>query len=687
MDWIPEYPVERQIIKTYADGRFGVHEYSVWPQAHVESMMHVACIPLPDATPALPSILWTALEEERDWAADPDVAVEGLGFIVRGVRSSLAQVANYVIAEFHRVPQPPHQVGRYARFLVLVLRQCVDRLSALATVGSRAIAVAAHVQRLCLELWGMKTYLEVVVPRMESDRDYSRLRLQVLGAFLREGADVQTWWRVGMPVWVVQPLRRDMEVWELVEPRSAGRLTSTDECNPPILHTAGAFIGVTNLTGNWLSSMVMSVSKHVAGSHVSGLSLAVAPGLAAEGLGVKRRKLDDGMKVAHLEMRPAVVAPEGAEGGMTRGRNPARRGKGGKGASADNTPSAPPAAIENSPVDGIADAGSLAAPDGHPARTFMPSSLLDMPEAWNAALRRASPVAHSNNASLYFYPCPFLLDCVGEGDPMPPWLPHPQHARVDTKVNRYLHNLVRIRLFCRSRLFDATLSNNPLSIAEWRTALWGDYQPKTHAPRAHAKKATVLRRELRRQSDRNRTIHMFRKVARMDSYDANVPAMLGDVSVDLDGIVTNASVRRRLVWEAYELNFRAEVMALDRLLVQGDNWEEIYRWEREGLVAKVWGEASGVSVIPHVGADAPQHFWFRPPDTRWQGCVASLGAFVKVMVQWPDAPDTFVQGCKPGISPSSFAELQAEAVDFYVKTFVRTFMRLPTPPMRVLGSW
>ena len=665
MDWIPEYPVERQIVKTYRDGRFGLHEYSVWPQPHVElDMMHVACIPRAGAAPHLPRILWTSLQPEKHWAASDDIAVNGLGYLVPGVRKALERAAQIVIQDLPAMERIPAEVKRYGQFLVMVLRQCALRMGSIATVPSRAIAVAAHVQRLCLELAGLKTYLEVVVPRIESPDDFSQETLPVLGAFLNgDGADVQMWWKVGMPLWIVQPLSRKLVVWEVVSPRVAGALSS-QECDPPILHSSGAFFGASNVTGNRLSAMVMAVSKHVAGTHLSRLSRPVGPNEAS-------------LVKSHLQMHP--VDP-----GRTRGdasgapKKATRRGK--------KHPKGPLSADTTNTTLGAAGAAvSASAPSLHPARTFLPSMLFDIPRPWASALASATPENDSTSASLYFYPPPFLLDCLALAEDIPEWVVHPENVRVDSKVDRYLHNLARIRLFCRSRLFDVTLTNHPLAIIEWRTALWGDYQPKTRAPQA--KTGAVLRREMRRQGERNRTIDMFRQIARMDSYDPDSTATLGGTSITLETVKASPRVRRRLVWEAYEINFRADLMALDAAIVQTAEWQEIHKWDREATIARVWGEVSGMSVLPDMDGGQPGFLWLCPPDPRWELCQQPLQAFVDVLRRWPGAPDAVVQGLGATVSAERFTEVQNTAVRFYVDTFVHTFLRLPTPPVWAEGEW
>lgn len=75
----------------------------------------------------------------------------------------------------------------------MLLRQVMDQMYYLPAVPTCLIAVAAHIQCITLKLWGIKTYVNVVVPCMETPSDYSCLLLDVVGGFVCEGAVTQTW--------------------------------------------------------------------------------------------------------------------------------------------------------------------------------------------------------------------------------------------------------------------------------------------------------------------------------------------------------------------------------------------------------------------------------------------------------------------------------------------------------------
>ena len=171
-------------------------------------------------------------------------------------------------------------------------------------------------------------------------------------------------------------------------------------------------------------------------------------------------------------------------------------------------------------------------------------------------------------SATYFYPPPFLLDTVSSIAGLHPGCVHPERARPDEKVHRYIHNFVRIREF---RLFDVTIANEPPIIAEWRTALWGDYLV-SYRPPSKMSGPSDYRRSVRRQEERKGVTRLFGNVAHFHSYCDDEVVQLGDIPVDLNVIASNMDVRSYLLWETHEVNFRAELLCLDTLMVQKPSW-------------------------------------------------------------------------------------------------------------------
>ncbi|RPD67802.1 hypothetical protein L226DRAFT_474384, partial [Lentinus tigrinus ALCF2SS1-7] len=665
MDYIPAYPVETQVIHTHRDGMWGLHEYSRLPQRLYPGRWHVACIPIAASLPEIPSVLFTAIQEAQDWQEDLDIGFSGLGYICEQLRCPLESAALHAIRRFETI-NPPEDVRKYGAMLVMILRQVVDRMRYLPAAPNVAIAVAAHVQRICLELAGLITYINVVAPRLASADDYSMQVLPVVGAIVAEASDAQNAMRVGLPTWFLQPLTHDLPVWSVVESRERPLYMSGQLMHPPMLQEAPALVGVGNLTGNWQESMLLKVSKQVAGTHLASLSLAQVPVVPEPQPVVKRPRLhDEDMHATHFGMRPGQsVVVEPAVKGRRRRRH---RGKGGSGPKPANPPE------------------RQTGPDSpHPSKSVIHSPFYDLAPAWQAALAASSPVPEALSSAKYFYPPPFLLDTVSSVAPLPQGCKDPQWSRSDEKISRYLHNLLRIRRFVRARIFDPSLSHEPLSIAEWRAALWGDYEIKTHPPRPSGAPANLKRAQLR-QGQRNGVSRLCSRVGMLRSYREDEPVSWGAERLEMRQIATNTSLRRRLLWESHEINFRAEVMALDTLLVHQPGWLEIHRWQREAIVSGIWGApTSAITVLP--AEDEP------PGAFRWAGgsqselSLHTLTSFASVLADWPECPADIVRARGGDVNVSDMDRLQALTIGFYVRTFVTHYCRLPVPPIEFVAD-
>ncbi|RPD52462.1 hypothetical protein L227DRAFT_514772 [Lentinus tigrinus ALCF2SS1-6] len=171
-DWIPEHPIERSVIRTYANGLWGFHEYSRWPQPITPNMYHIACIPRPRSDEHLPSILWLELRPDSDWVGSPSSALRGVGFLKEHIRDALSFAACQAIERSDTLVGGPDHLRTYGQDLRLVLRQCLDSVRRLPAPAGVAIALGAHIQRLSLELLGIYTYLREVLPRMQDGGDH-----------------------------------------------------------------------------------------------------------------------------------------------------------------------------------------------------------------------------------------------------------------------------------------------------------------------------------------------------------------------------------------------------------------------------------------------------------------------------------------------------------------------------------
>ncbi|KAH9884306.1 hypothetical protein C8Q73DRAFT_796300 [Cubamyces lactineus] len=622
--WIPQYPVERTIIKTYSDGRWGEREYSRWPQLLTPGMWHKACIPRVDSEEGrrLGAAVWRTLRP-GDWEVDHRAAMPGLGKIRGQLIDTLEDAAQAAIMRLDMIAGQPARRLEYGRQLVLIL-------------------LAAHVQRLCLEMAGLDVYLRVVLPRLESTLDYSTRVLEVLGAF---------------------PLSRDVKVWKVVPIRLVEEELSATPSAVPIHHLPTERVGAMNLTFNWDVQMVVAVSRELCAPTVEGLRTITA-GQPQDGPESKRARVESLVGSKDLSL-PVHARPQSKNASKTGGKKVHRGGQ--KPAPRDGQSSATPSGGSSSGAQ-------------HPSRTYTASPFYHLPHAWASALRDVGILKQSPAAVQYFYPPPYLLDTVPSSAALPNNAPNPTSVRRDDKVFRYLHNLVRIREFCRARLFDPTVDGKALSIAEWRSALWGDYTPKD-APPTRAK-ASEEKKAKRRHEDRNAIARLFGSVACLPPYDEAQVVTLDDMDVDKNFAAQSVMLRMRLIWEAHEINFRCDLVALDRAMVPRNEWPIMHRWQREADISAVWGQRSGiVTVLPHPREVTDFH-WRRGSDPQWRECIPSLRAFITLMTRWDQVPANLCRAVRQEPwDVGLYTHVQEQAIRFYVENFVAHFHRLPVAPI------
>ncbi|KAI0735655.1 hypothetical protein C8Q76DRAFT_690244 [Earliella scabrosa] len=506
--WVPVWPREPQVLRTYTDGTGGLHEYSRWPQTVIPNMWHVACIPTRGSDDDLPDVLWISLCPSRDWIEDRFCGLIGHGFLVESIRSDLHRAAEDIIARARAITGVSPRRMAFVRELILVLQQCVERMRRLPSLPVMAVAVGAHIQRLSLELLGLERYLLIVLPRLESGRDYSSTVLPTLGGFVVDRTTAARSVRCGLPTWLVQPFRPDIRVWRVVE------CTYPPHVPPSHLATVGPqpLAEITNVAGNWLGSMVFAISRQLCDLQLPSL----APEIGAVHA-LKRHRLTLQSKTMTLRLAPRNLA-------CASSLEPSRPLANSR--AVKHTPALSPRPGPGPSTE--ARTRSANSHDGprHPSRQYVPSPFYTPPTPWLQALRGVKTLGPPPQSVVYFYPPPFLLDSVCAAAPLPQTLRGFVGAREDDKIPRYLHNLVRIREYCRLRVLDPRLAGRALTIAEWRAALWGDYDQKPE-PVVRGTEGEQ-RRAKRKHQEKSDIGRLFGDGAAVESYSlADAPLLNG----------------------------------------------------------------------------------------------------------------------------------------------------------------
>ncbi|TBU34262.1 hypothetical protein BD311DRAFT_774071 [Dichomitus squalens] len=679
--WVPEIAVAHSEITTFDDGRWGRHEYSRWPQQFTRDAFHIHCIPVKPRRNGPRDVLWRTLCR-LDWKPF-SCGVVGLGFLDKELEKQLATEVEDAIKRFRKCPSDDKGWNEIGKFLVVCVRHALDRLRSLPAVPGVIISLAAHVQRLTLELYGLIEWLEKVRMRVKEQVDCRLAVLDVLGAYTSDPSVAQMLHRAGVPVWLLQPYGDHLVIYQTVVPRDIPPDFSKRPSYPRLVLAKRDLSGALNLPGEWRRAMTTVVRRQLCDSRLPEL-------LEDEGNGTlpPTKRLREG--AAFLNEDSATVGPAAPSFVLQNSRDaralghdlpaaPSQSSQSASGSSpkqpsrrtrARHSRRAAAAAMVGDDPTGPPKAASFTM---NPFRQFYPSQNVLIPSAWATALSKISPLPQPRASVRYFFAPPWLLDALVGFETNP------------AKMARYLHQWISIRPFCRVRLFDKTVAGRPLTVSEWRDALWGDYDVNEGAEgNSHP---AIGRAKVRHERQAN-VRRLFGKAQSLPSYRVEAQPLFGNSAISYDSALSDHGVQRRVVWEAHETNWRCELLALDALMTGSNEWTELLRWMRESLVSQVWGSGtSGLDVVPPLdGEERPPTFcWLAPPEEGWESSRPYLCAFVEMLERWPGCPPT-LQGTHErllGCNADEFSRILNFAAEFYTRTFVSKYDRLPTIPVRV----
>ena len=132
--------------------------------------------------------------------------------------------------------------------LCFTIQRAMDQLTRLPATTHHTVLLAVHVQRLTLELCGLHVYYDTVKPRLGLASYVARDALPVRGAFTPNAGEAQELFRVGVPVWFIQPLTRYARVVEVVYPEPVCNKLDVDLSYPRLDTTLE---GLAGSPGRW----------------------------------------------------------------------------------------------------------------------------------------------------------------------------------------------------------------------------------------------------------------------------------------------------------------------------------------------------------------------------------------------------------------------------------------------------
>lgn len=644
MNWVPEYPyIEHNTIIVRSDGRWGIAEYSRWPQVYSDVIPHHACIPS-EPKGSRPHPYYTEYqvrEPDRsvfdkftvfDWTERPECGVAGMGYANREL---LNRLVTYAFALYEDTTALKISALSLQKQLGAHIRQLIERLRHIPMVFQQTLVTFSHLQRLTLELHGLFNYYKAYAPAYESGMNNSKRVFPFRGAFTSNPEMAEDFYRAGVPVWVLQnnlPTVRLLKKVEFTGPYAPGLLE--DEESFPRVRSQDVDKRARNFNtvpGEWPGQVSRIIMEFTCSTKFPLLPY-VAP-------------------VTHFEPKRLRVDTTTTPSTMT-----------------------PPSTSTTLPVTKSKHSRGHRAPPKNPPLPPAPYQIFRYEEAahlpritqnWSEIATSLSPTATPppNLAPCYYYPPLFLIENIA-----------------DSKSVRYCHNYLCIREFLSARLLSSDIEGQPLKIKDWRVALWGDYRIEdTHG---QDKKA-----DLRAQDKRTTIRNLFALNGNLLSYTSDVHPTFNNIQISEAMIMDTDHYTRLILWEIREVNFRCEVRALDAVILGSDKTSGFLYRDRLTNLSRIWGSINGGDcVVPTWENTDPAKmiaFWTPAGAAGWKKRRQCFADFVKFMRGWFNFPELLLQnldGIAKCEDEEKFDEYEKVAIRFYCTTFISYFHRMPTIP-------
>lgn len=299
--------------------------------------------------------------------------------------------------------------------------------------------------------------------------------------------------------------------------------------------------------------------------------------------------------------------------------------------------------------------------------TFAPPAI----NAWNAALRGVD----RSNARLSSKPS---KEIYGYRFPDPGLIAYAEH-----RLDRYVINWLHIRVAVQHRVY-LGIDNVPTQIPvgcsneEWRSILNSSYgqldfteehhQSGTHLPAASSRRdanSSDNRRELIRAMF---GVYPSNEYVTQASWGEHV-IMCGKVAL------LDPTILREIVWDLCEHNFRADLLALDRLLAPA-KWGSDYV-SRDELLKSVFadGESYICTSVPSEARGIA--------SSDWRERREFIGKLALVMGSWPSAPADIGHYDEASRTEVSFARIERIVALFFCQTIFDQFGRPAIVPHRI----
>jgi len=675
MDWIPDFKLYGQDLRARKDGRFGMLDFTVWPQMFSPELPHLPFVlRRPDESELQEhplSFLWWNIQL-RHFELEPGQLFVGLGRLKGTIADKLRDQANKLRETVQQTNASRN--GRNCQYMNLRTNHLID-LSINLKWGVHyfreiVLKVAAY-QRLYLEVRGLLDNFNIWCERgFEVGDKRNEVDHSIMGAITDSPEVVQVYWRIGVPVWYIRipaEIPKDMNIGVQVYPTYPDKNIVyeddwPDDPFPTIMRgalpSAARLRACQNATPGGINMRYVEAKSDSTVSTVEAPPVAPSSGPQRTICSGNRREPCKLSELYIRFIRNQVYISDPSSSSTSRPQKPMQGGRqtqGGKYAIAQDK-------FEE------------------PAYPYLPPAS----PLWTDSLKK---VDHSTDRIVNH---PQQEHYRGYQFPLP-------HLFVNsTKSLQYL-SVWLITRECWIQDLNGIPSVNSGDVGIPNPMQWRDYfhkmaqqlfpvaSPPSYFPQLQQSKHKNPSDFRRRNRMREEGDRIFGRRLKLSSRPDEIFWQGAKV---LDGSTATIPpwIITEVLWDLYEHNFRLELRALDRCIMAEDWKDPVKASIRNQLIKAVFPGDGGYMVGP-----LPQHHKGVAAE-QWQDRLHYIEAFRKVLSSWPGPVAqilaTMSIGKLVGPNQTAFKSGEVEnvenvAVPFYCQTFFDWFARAPITPHRL----
>lgn len=187
-----------------ADGRYGQHDATLWPQPFLDKYPHLSVIPRKPVDPDtdMNALWWTP--SRNSFRKSSRGGVVGVGFLVGPQIKTLKALKDSIKVEARSFLDVPRETPVLVKSFFISMIHSWVRLDAYPSTLAEKIIELAEFQRNWLELKGSLTFCRDIFPKLSITTEPEGAPLETLGCLTTSDTVAQLFYAVNLPVWLVR---------------------------------------------------------------------------------------------------------------------------------------------------------------------------------------------------------------------------------------------------------------------------------------------------------------------------------------------------------------------------------------------------------------------------------------------------------------------------------------------------